>query len=126
VKKKRRRKRRRGSKAETSELSVGQPPVESVGQEAAAVEPPTALADKKPRKPRVRRKQETVEAEHATASEQQPVAVTASEETAPTPPKKRTVRKKAAVDVPDETTLPVKEPKPKRAPRKKKEQDSTG
>jgi hypothetical protein len=121
VKKKRRRKRRRGSKSEISEVPTGQPPVESVVQEAAAVEPPTAVADKKPRKPRVRRNQETVEAGPATASEQQPVAVTAAEETAPTVPKKRATRKKAAVDAPDEATLPVKEPKPKRAPRKKKE-----
>jgi ribonuclease E len=125
VKKKRRRKRRRGSKSETSEASVGQPPVESVVQEAAAVEPPTAVADKKPGKPRVRRKQEIVEAEPATASEQEHIAVTSAEETAPVAPKKRAIRKKAAVDAPDDTTLPVKEAKPKRAPRKKKEQDST-
>ncbi|MFZ3207215.1 MAG: Rne/Rng family ribonuclease [Geobacteraceae bacterium] len=124
-KKKRRRKRRRGSKVETSELSAGQPPVESVDQEAAAVEPPTAVADKKPRKPRVSRKQKTVEAKPVTASEQEHVVVTASEESMPTAPKKRAIRKKAVVDASDETTLPVKEPKPKRAPRKKKGQDST-
>ena len=138
--KKRRRKRRRPKRHEEEGHSTG----EAMAEEAPAAPPappevaqpvePSPGPEKKPRKPR--RKASKPATEQAEAPEAPPAAPAAAEEekgaaTEPAPVKKRSPRrKKAAAEPAPAAEMPVPEEavpaKPKRAPRKKRQEEPKG